>query len=196
MQDFFNVASESGPATGDITHLGVGSVIYEIPEGNFSNAAARYLLGGWQIAGIFRVATGQPLLVTQSSQISGSRPDVVDFGNSINPNCCGVGNLQYPNRAAFQQVPISAISRQTIRRGNIGNNALRAPASRTSMICRWSSRSRSGGARRLELRADMLNALNTTNYRTIQTQITAANFGEVTGTANARAIQLQIRFGF
>ena len=157
--------------------------------------AARYLLGGWQIAGIFRVATGQPLLVTQSSQISGSRPDVVDFANAINPNCCGVGNLQYLNRAAFQQVPISAISRQTIRRGNIGNNAFRGPGFKNLDLSLVKSIP-FGGARRLELRADMLNALNTTNYRTIQTQITAANFGEVTGTANARAIQLQIRFGF
>jgi len=195
VQDFFDVDSEWGPASGDITHLGVGSVIYEIPESNFSKPAARYLLGGWQIAGIFRVATGQPLLVTQSSQISGSRPDVVDFTNAINPNCCGVGNLQYLNRAAFAQVPISAISRQTIRRGNIGNNAFRGPGFKNLDLSLVKSIP-FGGARRLELRADMLNALNTTNYRTIQTQITAANFGEVTGTANARAIQLQIRFGF
>jgi hypothetical protein len=43
---------------------------------------------------------------------------------------------------------------------------------------------------------NMLNALNWTNYRTIQTSSTASNFGEVTGTANPRQIQLQVRFGF
>ena len=108
VQDFFDVDSEWGPASGDITHLGVGSVIYEIPEGNFSKPAARDLLGGWQIAGIFRLATGQPLLMTQSSQIGGSRPDVIDFANAINPACCGVGNLQYPEP---RRVPAGADQR-------------------------------------------------------------------------------------
>jgi hypothetical protein len=170
-------------------------VIYEIPENVFSAPLAKHVFGGWQVAGIFRLATGQPLLISQSSQISGSRPDVVDFANAINPNCCSVGNMQYLNRAAFQQVPVNPISRETIRRGNIGNNAFRGPGYRNvdlSLVKSFSF----GGSRRVEFRADMLNAMNWTNYRTIQTSITASNFGEVTGTANPRAIQVQVRVAF
>lgn len=46
------------------------------------------------------------------------------------------------------------------------------------------------------VRGDLLNAMNWTNFRTIQTAITADNFGQVTGTANPRVIQVQARFGF
>lgn len=46
------------------------------------------------------------------------------------------------------------------------------------------------------LRADLLNALNLTNYTTIQTNINASNFGQVTGTAGACVIQVQARYSF
>ena len=92
-------------------------------------------------------------------------------------------------------MPVSAISRETTRRGNIGNNAFRGPGSKNIDLSLVKSIP-FGGSRRIEFRADMLNALNWTNFRTIQTAITASNFGEVTGTTPARVIQLQVRFGF
>ncbi|MBI1874158.1 MAG: TonB-dependent receptor [Acidobacteria bacterium] len=195
VQDFFDLDSAWGPASGDVTHLFIGSVIYELPPDRFESAPARHLMGGWQFAGIFRASTGLPLLVTQSSQRSGSRPDVVDFANAIDLTCCSIGNLQYLNREAFALVPLSPVTRQTIRAGNVGNGAFRGPGYRNLDLSIVKSIPL-GSQRRLELRSDMLNVLNLSNYTTIQTSINASNFGRATGLANARVIQVQARFGF
>ena len=52
------------------------------------------------------------------------------------------------------------------------------------------------GRTRLEFRSDMLNMLNLTNHTSIQTNITASNFGRVTGLADARIVQVQARLSF
>ena len=195
VQDFFNVQAERSPSAGDITHLLVGNWLYTVPTPGFAqnNAFGRSILGGWEVTGIARANTGQPFDVTQTSQSPGSRPDVLDIKNAINPQCCG-SSLQYLNPAAFQLVPVNA-SGATIRRGNIGHNALRGPGFWNVDI----AASKNIALRErlnLEVRADFLNAFNHTNYTAISTSINARNFGQITNTAGARTIQLQARIHF
>lgn len=121
-QDFFDIDSAWGPVIGDVAHSFIGSVIYGTLGIDWSSPLARHLIGGWQISGIFRARTGEPLIVTQASSKAGSRPDVIDVGNAINEN--------------------------------------------------W------------------------INYVAAQTNITASNFGKITGTAAARVAQVQARFSF
>jgi hypothetical protein len=45
-------------------------------------------------------------------------------------------------------------------------------------------------------RTDLFNALNRVNYTSVVTNIEARNFGQLTGAANARAIQLNPRRSF
>ena len=178
-----------------ITHAFIGSVIYQVPGQKWSSALARHLIGGWQISGIFRTTTGVPLVVTQTSTKAGSRPDVVDFPNAYKTGCCDLSNMQYLNPAAFAAVPISSISRETIRAGNVGNGAFRGPKYRNLDVSFGKSFTVSG-SKTIELRADVLNFFNWINFTTIQTNITAANFGQAVGTDAARVAQLQIRFAF
>lgn len=196
VQDFFNVEAEWGPASGDVTHAFIGSAIYEVPEDRFTAAAARHLLGGWQLSGIFRASSGVPLRLTQSSARQATRPDVVDADAAVNDDCCGPGgNLQYLNRAAFATVPLSALTRQTVRPGTVGNGQFRGLGSRNVDLS-VARTIRTGGPTRLELRVDMLNVFNSVNYTTIQTNINASNFGRVTGTSDARIVQVQARISF
>jgi hypothetical protein len=195
VQDFFDIESAWGPASGDVTHLFVGSAIYQVPEDRWSSTIAKYLIGGWQFSGIFRASTGLPLLVTQSSARSGSRPDVVDAASAVNKACCGPGNLQYLNPAAFALVPINAVSRQTVRPGNVGNGQFRGPNYR-NLDFSLAKSFRLAGRSRLEVRSDMLNALNLTNHASIQTNISTTNFGQVTGLGDARIVQVQARLSF
>jgi outer membrane receptor protein involved in Fe transport len=190
VQDFFDLESAWGPSSGDVTHLFIGSAIYEMSADRWSSALAKHLLGGWQFSGIFRASSGLPLLITQSSARGGSRPDVVDAENAVNR-----GSLQYLNRDAFALVPVGAVSRQTIRAGNVGNGQFRGPRSRNLDF----SVARAfplAGRTRLELRSDMLNVLNLTNHTSIQNNITAVNFGQVTGFADSRIVQVQARLSF
>jgi len=195
VQDFFDIDSAWGPSSGDVTHLAVGSVIYQVPEDRWSGAVAKHLIGGWQFSGIFRASSGLPLLITQSSARGGSRPDVVDASAAVSKACCGSGNLQYLNPAAFALVPINAVSRQTERPGNTGNGQFRGPSYR-NLDFSVAKSFRLAGRTRLEFRSDMLNALNLTNHTGIQTSISATNFGQVTGLSDPRVVQIQARLSF
>ena len=195
VQDFFDIESAWGPASGDVTHLFVTSAIYQVPEDRWTSGIAKYLVAGWQFSGIFRASTGLPLLITQSSARSASRPDVTDPGNAVNKECCDSGNLQYLNPATFAVVPINPVSRQTVRPGNVGNGQFRGPNYRNLDVSLTKS-FRLVGRTRIEVRSDMLNALNLTNHSSIQTSISASNFGRVTGLGESRIVQVQARLSF
>ena len=111
----------------------------------------------------------------------------MDSGNAVSP-----GNFQYLSREAFALVPVNAVSRQTIRAGNVGNGQFRGPGSRNFDFSLAKSIPLAGRTR-LEFRGDMLNVLNLTNHTSVQTNITAVNFGQITGFAEARIVQLQAR---
>ena len=51
-------------------------------------------------------------------------------------------------------------------------------------------------ALKLELKADMSNALNHTQYTGIATNLSGIGFGEATSTAPARVVQVQLRLAF
>jgi hypothetical protein len=195
VQDFFDLDAAWGPSSGDVRHLFVGSAIYQVPDDRWPSRLGRYLVGGWQFSGIFRASTGLPLLITQSSAKSSSRPDVADAANAVNKGCCSSGNLQYLNPTAFALVPVNSVSRETVRAGNVGNGQFRGPNSRNFDFS-LAKPFRLQGRSRIEIRCDMLNALNWTNYTSIQTSITASNFGQVTGLGDARVVQIQARFSF
>jgi len=195
VQDFFDLESAWGPAQGDIKHLFIGSVIYEVPSSGFSSALARHLIGGWQLSGIFRLSTGFPLTVTQTSQRPGGRPDVLDPANAVNTDCCSLDNRQYLNRDAFALIPLSSVSRQTIRAGNVGHGQFRGPNYR-NLDFSLAKSIPVGRQRKVELRVDMLNALNLTNFIGIRTTIESSDFGTAISTSPARQIQVQARFSF
>jgi len=195
VQDFFDIDSAWGPSSGDVTHLFVGSAIYQVPSDGWSSRLTRFLVGGWQFSGIFRASTGLPLLVTQSSARGGSRPDVVDAAGAVNRDCCGPSTLQYLNPSAFALVPLNPVSRQTVRPGNVGNGQFRSPNFRNLDFSLAKSFPIAGRSK-IEFRTDMLNALNWINHTSIQTNITASNFGQVTGFGDARVVQIQARLSF
>jgi len=191
VEDFNNVKIERGPSAGDVTHNFVADFVYSLPTLFTSSSVARHVLGGWSISGIWKAQTGIPMTITQT----GGRPDLLDVKGAINKNCCSFGNLQYLNRAAFLAVPVSSASGRTIRRGSIGNNGLRGPG-RTNLDFSLAKNVSLGEERNLELRADLLNALNQTQYTAVSTNLNSPNFGQVTSTAGARIIQVQARFAF
>ena len=190
VQDFFNVKANRGPAENDVTHNFNADLVYDIPR--FGNRVTRAVIGGWEISSIIGARTGVPLIITQPSGISDSRPDYVG-GPVILPD--SRATLQYLNRAAFSPVPKSAASGATIRPGNIGNGAVRAPGL-VNFDFGLGKNFAITESVRFQFRADLFNAFNHTNYSGIQTSIEASNFGRFTSTNGARQVQLNARLSF
>ncbi|MDQ3175154.1 MAG: hypothetical protein M3Q91_15850, partial [Acidobacteriota bacterium] len=55
---------------------------------------------------------------------------------------------------------------------------------------------RLGESVQLQLRGEAFNIFNTTNFRTIIVNVTAANYGQVTAVRDPRTIQLGAKFSF
>ena len=113
-QDFFDIESSWGPVIGDVRHSFIGSLIYETPSASNTSSVVRHIFASWQAVGHLpdadrRTADRDAVIVK-----AGSRPDVIDLANVYVSSCCDIGNnvMQYLNPAAFQQVPLNAISRQ------------------------------------------------------------------------------------
>src|SRR5436309_2824742 len=96
VQDFFNVRGNRGPAENDVTHNFIADLVYELPR--FGNALTQAAVGGWEISTIVSARTGVPLIITELSSISDSRPDYAG-GPVILPN--SRQTLRYLNPAAF-----------------------------------------------------------------------------------------------
>jgi hypothetical protein len=150
------------------------------------------VLGGWQVSGIFRANTGEPLLILQSTAIEGSRPDYV-AGNTINSDYRST--LQYLNKAAFRPVPLSPASAAGVRPGNLGNGAVRGPGLWNADFSLGKNFAISE-RRRLAIRADMFNALNHTNLNGFSTDVNSSQFGKFTSTRGARVVQLNARLSW
>ncbi len=191
VQDFALVKLERALSTGDIMHYVAADWVYEVP-GLFRNSrAAQAVLGGWQFSGIFRANSGPALGVTQT----GGRPDILDIKNQVNKECCGFGRLQYLNPAAYRLVPVSSASSRTVRRGEANATPLRAPGNWNVDFSLGKNFPITEG-KTFELKADLQNALNHTQYINVSTNLSGINFGQVNGTRTARVVQLQLRFAF
>jgi hypothetical protein len=194
-QDPNNLGLERGPSPFDVPHRFSADFLYELPFARYfggDGLAKRLAFRGWQLSGIFTAQSGYPFSIAMPNSILGQRVDYVGgspyLDNSSN-------RVQYLNPAAFARVPVIAASGASARPGTLGRNALRLPgiwnldfsiAKNLALTERV----------RMQLRADMINAFNHTNFTAISTTITAANFGRFTGTSGSRVIQVNMRLTF
>jgi hypothetical protein len=191
-QDPNDLRSNRGPTTFFVRHVFRSNWIYELPfqrPTGSSNRAAKLALGGWQLGGIYTAQSGMSLPITQSSAAAGSRPDYIG-GDAILDS-----GLQYLNRAAFALVPVNSVSKATIRPGTLGHRAVFGPGWWNTDLA-LSKRLRFTERWNLQLRADMFNAFNHTNFDSVVTGLTSAAFGQFTSTKGARVVQLNARLQF
>ena len=190
-QNFFNYQADRGPGAGDVTHAVASQWFYQLP-GLEHQRWLRPALGGWQVSGIFTAQTGNAFTLTQSSSLPASRPDYLG-GTAVLSNYRST--LQYLNTADFARVQIISASGGTARPGNIGNGAIRGPGLWNvdfSLAKNFKLNERA----QLQVRTDMFDALNHTNYSGLITAITDPRFGRLTTTLGARTIQLNARLSW
>jgi hypothetical protein len=197
-QDPYNFHADWGPAPFDINKRFVANAIYDIPLTKWlhtSGRATRLLLGGWQVSGVFSAQSGLPANIVDSASANATdRPDAAN--NGISPYLDGyqTGVHQYLSIAAFSQVPLSPLSAEQVRPGNLSRNAVRVPGlenldASLAKSLQFTERFR------FQLRADTFNTLNHTNLSGLVTAINNSTFGRLTQ-ATARTMQIGARLTF
>jgi hypothetical protein len=92
-------------------------------------------------------------------------------------------------------VPVVTVSGATARPGTLGRNAVRAPGLWNTDLSL--SKNMAVTERiRFQIRADLFNAFNHTNFNAVSTGITSANFGRLTSTTGPRIVQFNARLTF
>ncbi|HYM13045.1 MAG TPA: carboxypeptidase regulatory-like domain-containing protein [Bryobacterales bacterium] len=187
----FNARLDWGNADFVRTHYVIMNYSYDLPFGKGRRFAlagvADKVFGGWQIAGISSLGTGQPFSVTFNSTVVGwpsSRADIVG-----NPN--GPGTIaQWFNPAAYA-VPAPYTY------GNSARNSLFGPG-----IINWDQavykRTNISDRISLEFRAEFFNILNHANFDVPASNISVpSQVGRITATTNSsRDIQFGMRLAF
>ncbi len=194
VQDNNNMRIEHGPGPTDVRQRFATDFLYELPFAQLGNSSAlqRLALGGWQLSGIYAAQTGTPFSIANPSSIPGQRLDYV--GGDVYLDSAET-DLVYLNRAAFREVPQIVASGAPERPGNLGRNAIRLPGY-WNLDLGLAKNFNFSERYRFQVRADMLNAFNHTNFSAVDSNIRSANFGKFTGTRGARVIQFNGRLTF
>jgi len=181
----------------DRTHVYVSSFVWSLPWYKDSDSGAlHWILGNWQVSGIFTYQSGQVLDVTSSSGASLNTP-----GNTQRPNLNGevtILNETGPNNSYLQWFDTSVFSAPAANTfGNMTRNTgdVRGPRF-TNLDFSLVKQFNLGGSRMGEFRMDVWNLPNTIHMSNPNTSFGNANFGRITSAYNERQIRFSARFLF
>jgi hypothetical protein len=183
-----NLRLEYGPSNFDIRHRAVITYVVDLPVGpghrlfGWNNVANRELLGGWQISGITTFQSGAPFTVYNSSaDFSGfnqfyDRPDVVVSGRLSQNN-------RSPD-AAFDTAYFSK-NPPTGRVGTSGRDQYYGPGLANYDFSASKNFPLGTERMQLQMRADLFNIFNHTNFSNPVSNQSSSSFGQITSTVGS-----------
>jgi hypothetical protein len=171
----------------DRTHTLAQSYVYELPFGKnkrwLQTGVGRWVLGDWQLSGVFSLMTGRPLTfgttVSNNTPGSSQTPDQVGEIRILHGVAGPSGGDLWFDITPFKQ-PLDADGK-TPHFGNMGRNNLNGPGLGDldlSIFRKFSFSERFRG----EFRVEGLNVTNTPAFSNPNTTVGNVNFGKVTGT--------------
>ncbi len=187
--DSRNPRLDKGNSDGQPRHIFTASGLYELPGTNHFGFVGKQIISGWQLNGILVARSGSPFNVTSGVDtnvdgINNDRPNVVG-----NPFPAGSGSLTgFLSRAAFA-VP------GTGQNGGLGRNAFFGPKF-VNLDATLMKNFQINERNRVEFRWEAFNALNHANFNTPVSNLSAGNFGVITGSTAARIMQFALRYSF
>jgi hypothetical protein len=141
------------------------------------SGVGRYVLGGWQVNGIFSAHTGTPFTVTASGA-SLNAPGQTQTADQIKPTVAKLGGIgsgsPYYDPTAF--APVTAV-----RYGNTGRNILRGPGlvnADVSLFRNFRVKERWG----IQLRGEAYNVSNTPHFSSPAANVSSGGFMTITST--------------
>ena len=187
-QDIRNLAAERAVTNYDRTHIFGVHYVWELPFYRDQSGLRYNVLGGWQISGSTRYATGLPITITTTTNSANSFG-----GGTLRPNLVGdaVGSQtvsQWFNTAAFVQPAANQF-------GNSPNGVVRGPGVHLTDLGIFKN-FKINGQVQAQYRLEMFNAFNQTQFATVGTTLGTPTFGTITAAAEPRLIQMGIKLTF
>ena len=196
-----NPDADYADARTDRRHIFNASFIHELPFFRNSGGISQAVLGGWQIAGIVNISSGQPISRIQVSTDNFRRGSFADLAGDINEGEQFVGATPYWfNPAAFAPPAAGTF-------GNSGRAPFRQPG-RHQWDLNLSKNFYPTDTIRLQFRAEFINAFdqrqwladpnvagidNTCTVSTTTCTIATDRFGQILATRAPREIQLGLK---
>jgi hypothetical protein len=197
----YDIWADYGPANWDVPHRFVASYIYDLPFlKTSSQPVLRYVVAGWQIAGLTTLQSGTPINVTIGTDranigISGlQRPDLIGPVPTLN---CQQSPTNLDLIDCFDPSAFALPAQYTF--GNAPRNVLRGPKAVITDLSLVKNVP-VGGTVRVQIRAEIFNAFNNVNYGNPNAVFGSATFGRISATnttyPNMRQIQLGAKLIF
>jgi hypothetical protein len=185
-QDARHPELERGQSDFDVRHRLSLAWVWTLPA-----SARRAWARGWQVSGIFAAQSGRPFTPRVGFDNSNTGNVGGSFGydrpNEIDPARAPADAVRYGGRAFVVAPPFTF--------GNAGRNILTGPAF-ASLDLAVGRSVPLGNERRLELRAEVYNAINRTNYGLPEGFVDRPTFGRSVSAGPPRQVQLVARVTF
>lgn len=192
------VAAERGNALFDTRNRFVLSFGYELPRLLDKPAAARLLIGGWQVNGIFQVQSGNPLTALNSSTTAQSltfRPNMTCNPNNLANRNVGTSSLFF-NTSCFS-LPMIGSKVDNSRSGNETRGAIVGPGFNTTDMSLFKIFQVTEN-QHADFRFEVFNVFNEAHFAQPGSTFGSATFGRITSTVgnDSRVVQLAFKYGF
>ena len=184
--------AERGSSDFDRRHVYRLSGVYDLPFFKDDSALSKYLLGGWQLSGIFAAQSGAPFTVVTGRDFS------MTAANFDRPNLVGSPYLgdrsrgetinQYYATSAFAFNPEGTY-------GNFGRNVLTGPAAVNTDVGIFKTFPITE-RHRLQFRGEIFNLFNQVNFGQPNTNLSSPAFMRITSAADPRLIQFALKYSF
>ena len=193
--DTYDRGLERDYSTGDIPHVLVSSLVWDLPMGAGRAHPLQGVMGAilndWSVTSLITLQSGVPVAVTQTTNFNSfagfglQRPNQVADptlpANQRTPS-------QWFNTAAFAIAPVFTL-------GSASRNPIRGPSYRNVDFALIRRVPIHAGAS-LEIRAEIFNLLNTPNLGAPNAVAGAANFGTITSALDPRVGQFAVKLLF
>jgi len=194
-QDARCFSCEWGNAPEDRRHVFTLNHVYELPFGTgrrwLNNGALGYVVGNWNLSGIWSLASGEHFTPTLATAVSNSAG-----GGGDRPNRIRDGNLDGSERTIDRWFDVGAfVAPAQFTFGNAGRGILVGPGN-YNVDLGVHRNFRFTEQWRMSLRWEMFNAFNRANFGTPNAAIGNANAGQISATAPARIMQLALKLSF
>ena len=194
IQNSFCIACNWGPTPDAYRHVLSVNHVYELPFGHnrayLTRGPFAYVLGNWNLSGIWTVQSGQyftPILGTNVSNSSG--------GGTQRPNRIASGNLSAGQSITHWFDTSAFVSPSLYTFGNSGTGILSGPAYFNvdlSLVRHFPISERYG----IDVRSEWFNSFNRANFNVPTATIGTPQAGVISSTFPARIIQMAVKLSF